>query len=63
MVPLGNRQNPAPVRVGQMAFDEGSGSIVPGLPVRRGPARGSRRRLEQQPEQASVGQPQQEHHG
>ncbi len=50
-------------RVGQMAFDKGSGSIVPGLPVRRGPARGSRRRLEQQPEQASVGQPQQEHHG
>jgi len=40
-----------------------SGSMDTGQPVGRCPARGSRRRLEQQPEQAPVGQPQQEHRG
>lgn len=50
-------------RARPMPFDQGSDSITDGPPVGRCPACGSRRRLEQQPEQAPVGQPQQEHRG
>jgi hypothetical protein len=54
-------RRPRPQEPGSLALV--SATMVTGQPVGRCPARGSRRRLEQQPEQAPVGQPQQEHRG